>query len=219
MQEIYLGRIVAIALTPSGKPALLYRISSRSFPNRRAEISTAGDIVTIVPNPGHESDIRKNPYISYNCVRILGTNAVFTNGSHTDPIADKMTLGLPARDAIVLSLLALDYEKDSYATPRIAAVCESSRGLGWLGIVRQDGLDVRSFPLEAGKAIHLSTYSHNIPTRHRQSDFGVETPEEACELAISGGVFRYFTHPVTAVAAVWETDSFRLAVKDASPCL
>ncbi|MDR0932030.1 MAG: hypothetical protein LBM70_03310, partial [Victivallales bacterium] len=33
---MYLGRIVAIGMTKDGKPTAMYRVSSRSFPNREA---------------------------------------------------------------------------------------------------------------------------------------------------------------------------------------
>ena len=81
---MYLGRIVAIGMTPAGKAAAMYRVSSRSFPNREAVL--IGGQVAILPRAGFESDLRKNPYISYNCIRIAGEWAVATYGSQTDPI-------------------------------------------------------------------------------------------------------------------------------------
>jgi IMP cyclohydrolase len=32
---MYVGRIVAVGRTPAGRAAVMYRVSSRSFPNRR----------------------------------------------------------------------------------------------------------------------------------------------------------------------------------------
>ncbi|NLF56423.1 MAG: IMP cyclohydrolase, partial [Candidatus Hydrogenedens sp.] len=111
---MYVGRIVSVARTEDGRLCATYRVSSRSFPNRTAVIG--GDKVSIVPKQGHEMDVYKNPYIAYNCVRIVcnGDVAVVTNGSQTDTIAEKIDQGMPARDAIALASLALDYEKDSY---------------------------------------------------------------------------------------------------------
>ena len=116
---MYLGRIVAIGMTPAGKAAAMYRVSSRSFPNREAVL--IGNQVAILPRAGFEADLRKNPYISYNCIRLAGEWAVATNGSQTDPIVEKIAMGIPPRDAISLGLLAMDYEKDSLDTPRIVA--------------------------------------------------------------------------------------------------
>lgn len=212
MEPIYLGRIVAVAVTPSGKSAALYRVSSRSFPNRQAELAAAA--VAIVPKPGFESDIRKNPYIAYNCARLVENVAVLANGSHADPIAEKIADGMPIRDALALVLLAMDYEKDDYSTPRIVAAADAGKGEGWLATVRADGLDVRSFALEPGRVLHLSTYEHNVPDAARVSDFTAETAEEACDFVVSGGVFKNFLNPVTAVAAVADKGGFRLAAKD-----
>ena len=75
---MYLGRIVAIGMTRSGKTAAMYRVSSRSFPNREA-VEINGQI-SILPRAGFESDLRKNPYISDNCVRIAGEWAVTSRG-------------------------------------------------------------------------------------------------------------------------------------------
>ena len=92
---MYVGRIVAVGRTRAGANAALYRVSSRSFPNRMA-VEVDGRLA-IVPRPGHEGDLHKNPYIAYNAVRIAGEFAVATNGSQTDPIAEKISLGVPPR--------------------------------------------------------------------------------------------------------------------------
>ncbi len=217
--QLYLGRIVAFAVTPSGRPAALYRVSSRSFPNRTAVISPDGQRVSIVPKPGHEADIQKNPYIAYNCARLVGSLAVLTNGSHTDPITEKIAMGMAPRDALALGLLAMDYEKDDYSTPRIAAIADLREKTGWLGTVRKDGLDVQAFPLEPGALVHLSTYTHDVPDAARHSGFTPETPAEACRFLVSGGVFAGFSHPVTAVAAIAGERGFRLAALDVEPAM
>ena len=94
---MYIGRIVAFGRTLDGKNAAMYRVSSRSFPNRQAVISK--DRIAVVPRPGAESDLAKNPYISYNCLRVAGNGewAVATNGSQTDPIAEKIDAGMNVR--------------------------------------------------------------------------------------------------------------------------
>ena len=116
---MYVGRIVAIGRNKEGKLAAMYRVSSRSFPNRTAKVGEGN--VSIVPRAGHETDVFKNPYIAYRCVKIVGDVAIATNGSHTDPIAEKVASGMSLRDAMTMSLLTLDYEKDDYNTPRIAS--------------------------------------------------------------------------------------------------
>ncbi len=214
MDAMYLGRIVAFAVSPSGRLTALYRVSSRSFPNRIAITSANGRCISIVPKPGYETDVAKNPYIAYNCARIENGKAILTNGSQTDPIAEKIAMGMPVRDAIALSLLAMDYEKDDYSTPRIVSVADPANSCGWLGSIRKDGLDVRQFDLQPGKIVHVSTYEHHIPARSRMSDYTAESAEEACKFILDGGVFAGFTNPVTAVAAVAGPEGFSLATRD-----
>jgi len=111
--DMYVGRFLVVAPEVGA-----YRVSSRSFPNRRA-VERDG-AVTVEPTadaPGTD-----NPYISYNCLRRTDRGAVVGNGSHVDPIAEKLALGTPARDALAGPLAALDFEKDDYDTPRIAGI-------------------------------------------------------------------------------------------------
>ena len=78
---MYIGRIVAVGKNADGKAAALYRVSSRSFPNREAVIN--GGNIAVVPRHGHEADLHKNPYIAYNCARPAGRYMVVSNGSQT----------------------------------------------------------------------------------------------------------------------------------------
>lgn len=211
---MYIGRIVSVAMTADGRVAALYRVSSRSFPNRRAVVGESK--VSIVPKPGYESDVHKNPYIAYNCVRLVagGQVAVVTNGSQTDPIAEKIDSGMSVRDALVLSSMALDYEKDSYNTPRVSAVADQRDGTGWLAIVRKDGIEVRQMPLTAGQYFYVATYEENHVCEAQGGAFDAATVEAGCDFMIGGGVFAERTNPVTAVAAMSNGAGFDLAVKD-----
>ena len=209
---MYIGRIVAIGRTPSGCNAAMYRVSSRSFPNRR--IVRSGDQLAVIPREGCEADLAKNPYISYNCLRLAGEWAVATNGSQTDPIAEKIASGMPVRDAIALGLLALDFEHDSLDTPRIVAVAHRSEPTGFLGIVRRDALLVREFRLDPEKAYYISTYEKNCPCDGNvESAFTAGSAAEATDFVIGGGVFAEFTNPVTGCAAVASGTGFELAFK------
>ena len=213
---MYIGRIVSVALTQDGRLCASYRVSSRSFPNRTAVLKE--DMVSIVPKPGHETDVHKNPYIAYNCVRLVcgGDVAVVTNGSQTDPIAEKMAQGMPARDAMILSTLALDYEKDDYNTPRIVAVADKrGDGAGWLGIVREDGLNVRRMPLEPGRFFYVATYEEDDLLEGQSGEFPAGMAEDACAFILAGGLFAERANPVTGVAAMQTKKGFELAVQDA----
>lgn len=213
---MYIGRIVSVALTSDGRVCAGYRVSSRSFPNRTTAVGK--DKVSIVPKAGHETDVQKNPYIAYNCLRLVcgGALAVVTNGSQTDPIAEKIVLGIPPRDAMAVSLLTLDFEKDQYNTPRIAAVADKRDEAGWLGVVREDGLDVRRMPLEPGRCFYVATYEENQISEDHSDAFPVQSAADACRYLLGQGVFAQRTNPVTAVAAMATQDSFQIAVEDAA---
>lgn len=213
---MYIGRIVSVAMAADGRLCAAYRVSSRSFPNRKAVVGAKA--ISIVPKEGHESDVLKNPYISYNCARVMcdGAVAVVTNGSQTDPVAEKIGMGMPIRDALALSMLAMDFEKDDYSTPRICAVADKRDGSGWLGIVRKDGMDVRRMPLEAGQYFYVATYEENVVTTGLTGAFTAGSAEEACRFMLGGGVFAERTNPVTAVAAMARGEGFELATLDAA---
>lgn len=211
---LYIGRIVCVARTADGRLCAAYRVSSRSFPNRTAVINE--DKVSVVPKPGFEGDIMKNPYIAYNCVRLVNEAriAVVTNGSHTDPIAEKIDLGMPVRDALVSVSLAMDFEKDAYDTPRISAVVDRGTDTAWLAIVRRDGLEVRAVKLAPGEYAHIATYEEDtLAPVH--TGFTAGEPEAICDFMLGGGVFKERTNPVTAVAALATDKGFRLFEKDA----
>lgn len=198
---MYLGRIISIGSNDEGVYAS-YRVSSRSFPNRKSVINE--EKVAIVPTEGSEGDIYKNPYISYNCIDIIDDICVVTNGSHTDIIAGKIKEGMNMRDAVALSLLAMDYEKDQYNTPRIGGAI-NMKGEGYIGIVTDSGIEVKK--VNPGEAYYVSVYEHNTP---RKVDYDVKNATEATEYIYDKGVFSEFTHPVTSCAAFgkdkWEID-------------
>jgi IMP cyclohydrolase len=172
--------------------------------------------VAIVPKPSYENDIQKNPYIAYNCLRLVGNVAVATNGSHTDPIAEKIASGMNLRDALATVLLALDYEHDQLNTPRIAALVQAGSDRGWLGIVRADALFVREFRIEPGTAYYVCTYEHNEPLPERvDRTFDVASANEACQYMLSKGVFAALERPVSAACALAGPSGFETAIADA----
>jgi len=145
---MYVGRFIVV-----GPGIGAYRVSSRSFPNRRI-VEREGSL-TVAPTPdAPETD---NPYVSYNCVRESEGRAVLGNGSHVDPVAEKLDMGYPARDALATALLSLDYEKDDYDTPRIAGVVAAETAT--VGIVRRDALVVE----EVSEPTLVATYEEDDP--------------------------------------------------------
>ena len=205
---MYVGRIVAVGRSKAGRNAVMYRVSSRSFPNRQA-VDNDGTLA-IVPRPGAEADLQKSPYIAYNALRLAGEWAVAANGSHTDPIAEKIAAGLPPRDALVLCLSAMDYEHDDLDTPRIAAVVPRTGDVAWLAIVRPDALVVKAVGLDAGRARYLATYEANDVDEAFSSDFDAASGEEAAAFVVSGGAFVDLERPVTSAAALATDSGFSL---------
>jgi IMP cyclohydrolase len=156
---MYVGRFVCVGKT-NGKLWAGYRVSSRSFPNRYA-VKLNDTTVAIMPKD--VKDLEKSPYISYNCIKILPGAAVVTNGSHTDPIIEKIAMGYPPRDAMGLSLLAMDYEKDSLNTPRIAAALD--RSMAYMGIITKEGINVSALPVMEKECFMVATYEKTVFSR------------------------------------------------------
>lgn len=210
---MYVGRIVMVGRTEDGANVAAYRVSSRSFPNREARIAPDQMTVSIMPKPGFEGDLAKNPYIAYNCIRPAKDWIVVSNGSHTDPIAEKILAGMPVRDALTLGLLAMDYEKDHLNTPRIVAVVPKTGDVGFLGIVRHDAVLVYPVTLKAGEAAYVATYEHNTPGLYIDNAYHAVSASDACDYIFTRGVFADLEKPVTAAAALAVGDSFTVAVK------
>ena len=184
---MYIGRFVVV-----GPRVAAYRVSSRSFPNR--QIVARDDRLTVTPTPdAPETD---NPYISYNCLRTTedGESAVIGNGTQVDPITEKLDLGYPARDALVESLLALDYEKDDYDTPRIAGVVGEE---SYIGIVRRDAVLVEAVE----EPTLVATYEKDRP---EAVDLDSAVPE-----AMARELYEFdLEHPVCAAAVARTDDGF-----------
>ena len=209
---MYVGRFVVVAPDRAA-----YRVSSRSFPNRRIVAREGGATLTV--GPTEDAPETDNPYISYNCVREVDGAVVVGNGSHVDPITEKIGLGYPARDALAESLLALDYEKDDYDTPRIAGVVgreaqsASNRSSGeqsdprdggsYIGTVRRDALLVE----QVDQPTLVATYEEDSPTA-----FDLDGEDAA---GIASEVYDHeFEHAVCAAGVVRGEDGLDTAIEN-----
>ncbi|MBQ2831904.1 IMP cyclohydrolase [Methanobrevibacter sp.] len=198
---MYTGRILSTGMNKDGKPFVAYRVSSRSFPNRQClEFETRA---AVVPKEGYVNDIFENPYITYNSIRIVDDVAIVSNGSQTDVIADKIAVGMNIRDAMAYSLLTMDYEKDDYNTPRIAAAITSTDKEDeygcYIGIVNDKKLLVEEVPF--GDAAFISTYGSQVPDL---VDFEAKTAAESAKFIFDEGTFADYEKPVTSCAAVFD---------------
>lgn len=203
MISIYIGRFLVMGKTENGKAFISYRVSSRSFPNRKAIIKD--NTVSIVPNS--IEDIFNNPYIMYNSLKIAKNKIIATNGSHTDVISDKIELGLPIRDALAYSLITMDYERDQYNTPRIGGVL--SEGESYLGYVSDKDIRVCKTTLEDGKGYYLGTYGACNISRDQTIPVIGENPKEICKYIIE---YREFDNPVCCATAVMDDKKIKIDV-------
>lgn len=189
---MYVGRIVVVGKT-NDKPFAGYRVSSRSFPNRVARETAEG----IAIQPLDPEDMKRNLYIAYNCIRISKNGIVVSNGSHTDPIFDKLENGTAPMLALANVLADMGYERDEYNTPRIAGIVTDAKG--HLGIVRDDGVEVREFELVDDKCEFVTTYELN----HLDSktyDICATDADEVAKFVIDGGVFATLELPICAAS-------------------
>ena len=188
---MYVGRIVVVGKT--NRPFVAYRVSSRSFPNRVARVTPEGAAI----QPLDPSEIEKNPYIAYNCIRVSRGGVVVSNGSHTDIIYSELESGSAPEVAIKKVLQEMGYEHDQHNTPRIAGIVTPERG--YLGIVRDDGLEATSFSLKERYCRVICTYELN---RIEDVDypFCALNAEEAAKFIVSGRFFNTLEHPICAAA-------------------
>lgn len=194
---MYVGRIICIGRSDERSWAA-YRVSSRSFPNRRAEVRGNTGFVS----PINPSDLSRNPYIAYSCIRVFEDTAVVANGTQSDMICEAIEDGTPPLQAIGLSLLAYGYERDSLKTPRIAGAVSGSEG--FMGIVTHYGLHTRRFSLTDGSAFMVATYEKTEFEVVRMSGFTAE------DLAAAAFALP-FERPVCSAAAIEDVRGFSLA--------
>lgn len=188
---MYVGRIVAVGKTD--KPFVAYRVSSRSFPNRVARIADVG----VAIQPLDPEDMKRNPYIAYNCIRVSSKGVVVSNGSHTDPIYEKIEAGVQPDVALQQVLTEMGYEKDDFNTPRIAGVVTDT--IGFIGTVRADGLEVSSFELEPNSCHVICTYEMDR-VESKSHPFVAESAEEAARYVVDGGIFKDLELPICAAS-------------------
>jgi IMP cyclohydrolase len=202
---MYVGRIIIVGQNLE-RSYVAYRVSSRSFPNRRAEIRGR----SILVSPLNPEDLAKNPYIAYNCIRVSDRTAVVANGSHCDMILERIEDGMRPLDAISLSLVAYGYERDELDTPRIAGVVQGNRA--YLGIAKKDEIRVKEFDLQEGQSFMVATYEKN---NFEIINIVGQNPKEIARAAFE----LPFERPVCAAAALSfskeaekENKGFELAV-------
>lgn len=194
----YVGRMVGVGLK-EGKPFAFYRVSSRSFPNRTAKLR--GDEVEVI-----NITETNNLYVSYTAVKIFKDYAVVSNGSHTTFIAQALEWEKPKK-ALIHILDAMDYERDTLNTPRIAGIIQKGKDEAFLGVVGKDELWVKKVKLEEGRAFFTTTYNvEGIETLSLNFYNENDLAEKVLKLK--------FTHPVLSIGIVDFGDKFKIGIKN-----
>ena len=196
--KMYVGRIVVIGKSDE-RSFVGYRVSSRSFPNRRAEVRGK----SVMVSPLDSSDLAKNPYIAYNCIRVGKDTAVVANGTQADMIIEKIEDGAKPLDAIALSLVAYGYERDELDTPRLAGAVRGDRA--WLGVAKRDEIRCKEFLLREGDAFMVATYEK---TEFEPLKIGGRSAQDIAKAAFDLS----FERPVCSAAAFALPEGFELAV-------
>jgi len=186
------------------RPFAAYRVSSRSFPNRVARITDGGAAI----QPLNPEDMKKNPYIAYNCIRVCengpfdtqrysGQTVVVSNGSHTDPIVEELRKGTVPDVALQRVLSEMGYEKDDFNTPRIAGVVTKDQG--FIGTVRADAIEIGTFGLEENTCRVICTYGMDR-LDNKNHPFVVSSASDAARYVVDGGIFKDLELPICAAA-------------------
>jgi IMP cyclohydrolase len=195
---MYVGRIVAVGRC-HGRIWAGYRVSSRSFPSRRAEIRGRSVLVS----PKNPEELSKNPYIAYSCLRLWENVAVVANGTQADTILEKVEDGMNPLEATAMTLLAYGYERDELDTPRLAGVVQEDKA--WLGIVKRGEIRTKEFTLQEGQALMVATYEK---TEFEPAAIAGKSAAEIARACFDLPLER----PVCAAAAMASDDGYELAV-------
>jgi IMP cyclohydrolase len=198
---MYVGRILAAGINSIGNPVALYRISSRSYTDRTIVVGDSRAEVASLPTV-KPSD---SAFIYYGCYRVAGDLAVLGNGTHTDWIADKVSMGCNPREALADTLRFMDYEHDSQSTPRLAAIVLPNQGKAFFGSVSPTDLLVWQLPLVPGEVHCIATYeSMHRPDGARSGPITAVTATELAKEIYDGGWFSQFDQPVCSFATTYQ---------------
>jgi len=188
-----------VGIPKHGGIAAAYRLASRSFPNRKIEVK--GDSAKVTPIPGYEKAVDKNPYISYNCLRVINeTSILIANGTHFDQIYKRINSGASAFHAITHVLAEMGPEQDTYKTPRIAGFASQAWLL--LGIITEKGLVVKSLYSKAGMGYYVATYQKTDPMKNLVKNFDARSADDVARLVHEGPNFKCFSYAIATTAAL-----------------
>lgn len=140
-----------------------------------------------------------------------------SNGTHTDMIAERLEEGYSPQEAFTEILKEFGYEQDEHNTPRIAGIVPREGDMGWLGVVRDDGMEVEEIELKEGQLQYLATYEHSSIRPEQRIVLERTDTTGIVEDLIQSAEMNRFEYPVTAVAGVATDEDFELRTHDHSP--
>lgn len=197
---MYIGRLCLIGVSNTGKLFVGYRLSSRSFPDRIIDIESNSAKVI----PKGDSSKSYSSHLFYNCIKIANLNnrtiLIVGNGPHTDYIEKVITKEGQIMDRASEILNVLGHEQDEQRTPRILGIATEEQLI--LGLIGENGLDLKTFEPYPGKAFFVSTSQLQEVGEHIIKDFKAENALEIIRLLKEMTPFNKFTNYLGAVAAV-----------------
>lgn len=200
---MYYGRTLAVAKSQDEQVYLFYRVSSRSFSNRKPLEDEKGKIA-VIPS-GDNLDDFKNAYVTYNCARYNEDVCVLTNGAQTDPIFEKIVRGASARDSLISVMSGMDYEFDGHNTPRISLVADARSNEVYLSRISKQAFHVAKIELQAGETAMIATNSIEFEEAFTpQTGFDAANTDEAFSILKGQNVFLEHEHGVLGVATKLE---------------
>ncbi|MEK1886649.1 MAG: IMP cyclohydrolase [Phyllobacterium sp.] len=207
---MYVGRIVGVGRSQKGDLIAAYRVSSRSFFNRK--VVQLGNTMQIVAQQGSADAASDSPYIAYECLIWNSRFAVVSNGTHTRPIYERLQAGNAPRDAIVSVLVGLDREFDQHDTPRICGLVDLTENKLWLGSITATSLSIIPIEARPGQLAYITTYEFPLPrTEQVDQDLDAVDPNAVCSHIIRESVFSQFENPVCAASWIGSVSGHKTA--------
>jgi len=122
------------------------------------------------------------------------------NGPHTDYIEKAITKEGQIMDRASEILEVLGHEQDEQRPPRILGIATEEQLI--LGLIGENGLDLKTFESYPGKAFFVSTSQLQEVGEHTIKDFKAENALEMIRLLKEMNPFNKFTNYLGAAAAV-----------------
>lgn len=208
---MYIGRFVTLGRMADGSVFIGYRVSSRSFPNRKL-IETDRGIQVV-----NLETATTSRFVSYHALVCSERLAVAGNGDHVNYIFDQISGNAPVKQALTNVLNGMSYEHDQYNTPRIAGVIDKKSSECYLGIVSESDLLIQKIELKPLQIQYIATYNHNTidrSYRHSFSHNSIKSAKDVCNVLVDKQPFSEFSFPVSCCSALAIPEGFAKSIRN-----